>query len=1245
MAAAEDKENVAPFTSSDPLQKRSGSSSPKKAARKGRSKSIGPGGLDEPEAPKQDRQDAKTRRKSTYVPATKSILSTEQEKAERQAARRKTLANRRVSFAPEATLHTWDVIEFMRDQTTSTESSEGTRRASNFTRSSNGGSPSKRTTNVGSDPPSTPPEQEDEPDIIPASPAHQRDLHQKKIRRSSGASSQVDSSPSEGSSPSGVIVSSDASESEDEDDALGSDDDTGTAMSLDMVDENTTQSNLGSEFSTGSVASLDARLRLAAEQAGTRGIEYDEYGDASMELAGEEVTNAFKPWMNQHQEPIGSASLDQENVNPFSPAFKAQLVSGRVSRPSTVHEEDTGDLSMDVTRAVGGIRGAEQEQDSPSSQFGDGTMDLTQAVGKIQGPQAGQKRRRSTAETGSPLVTGPASQAKRRRSSVARSSMGDDTMDLTMAVGGIQNGGSPAKVERRKSVVRRRSSGIASEADDGTMDLTQAVGSIKPASKAEHTASSFDENEELTMELTTVLGGIKAGEKVAAGERPATPQESQSPIRNAANTTPKDQERFRDASDSGAKKHLTPLFQKQVIHSVAKHSPGSKTVSSASPNVRTRASVAFAESPAPFGAADAPSAPISKTTTPKSSPPKAATPSLSASKSPVRATANKSPVRERPRTTPDSALRQQLDEQLQDPGASPSALKVQRSSPIKAVSTPDKAQESSQDGRRLADSIKLLSTPRKEVLKSLTPRKQAQSPPKAATPRPRPTPKSSNASQKSPAKQLNEDMKRLQDNRAQVEKVQLQKFLDLASIRFMDLTTTKRRMTTAPTPSKARKADEVEDQREVSLESAVVAGSCTVPELEMYEHACHELKRYISDGKRVIKELDVETAKSTPPLLQAYLAASPGRKGALDSQMREIKTQARLRSKELWYAWRSQLLEDLMRGLQGIGEGLIRDDEGLSHAEEILEKIVPGLAQQYVALKDEAARLEEESAATNEEEREELEHARERLGNVSEEADEKRKMLADLQKEMQEQETTANDLEENRAEFAAAIQEAERVKESCRSVSTAEITALKGKSSVSFLLLRLKLFLHPLAFRLPDKTSRARPNAPISLHYTGAAPLTTTLRFFLQLLQASLQALPQCETRVPDLLKLVSNGWDAACEVAEAERRVGLGALTEAKILSDERMCVVSTILLPKVRSKVRITFEVSAAVGGDQDGLALSTTVEPHVEVVYGEKYNEKKMTEFVAKAIESRLEGWDGVVRSLRERLIARGAKGGKK
>lgn len=1224
--ALEDKENLAPKMSSDPLQRKD-SSSPRKAGRKGRSRSIGPGGLEDDDgAAATKKDDMKNRRKSAFPVATKGILPS-QEDAERKAARRKSMANRRVSFAPEATLHTWDVIEYMRDHTTSTESSESTRRASNITRSSNAGSPA-RSPGVSSDaeePPSTPPEQASSPERVPESPAHQRDLHQTKRRRNSVMPTQTYSDEEDEEGSSSMVSgsgSSDAEGSEDDDEAEDATA-TGTAMSLDMGDNTLLSTSESEGSSTSSSVRLERNLRQAAESAGTRGIEWDEYGDESMEMAGDTITNAFKPWaQHENENPLGSASLDQENVNPFSPAFKAELGNGNAPsyapREETIEEEDEDDMSMDVTKAVGGIVRAPQCQQE-SSPAEDGTMDFTQAVGRIQthaeapSPtlRSGQKRRRSTTEAGSPGVTAPSAQSKRRRSSIARSSMGDETMDLTVAMGGIQEASSPVQVQRRRSVARRRSSGVASVASEQgemTMDFTRPMGGIQAGKR--QSLESFDENEELTMELTTVLGGIKAAQKADAQqvselERPKTPRESLSPakIEQDVNTTPKDQDRFRAVEDSGPKKLLTPILQKQANVSAQKHSSGSRksaTPSKHSPAtlkattpaeahstrssarssskqskdsgskgsalkmeiaypelpqfdaIVTRtpaqpASSAFRRShatpdselkrqldaqleerePSPMlekqlrntpakvqasprksmtpgksatpQKAATPKSVTPKQPTPKGATPRAATPETQGTDEPVPANVTPrsaaqeaaSPRRQTPRS---EATKKTATPQKQE---TPVATELKRSTTPEKLVTPPAAilqdaettpvpsvQAESQDTRRLADSIKLMSTPRKETLKALTPKKHTPakhaSPVKRHTPGSRYTPKIRSAPNGSPVRQLSDDLLKLQSKTEPKQQIHLQQFLDAASIRFMDLTTTKRRMTTAPTPSKNRRNTLGEETpSDITLEKAVVAAACTEPEKELFSHACHELKRYIHEGKGAIKELEAECFKEAPPLIQAYMSATPDRKFAIDAQLRDIKTHARLRSKEMWYGWRSQLLDELMHALQGIAEGLIKDDEVLQSKEEIVEQVLPGLLEQHESLQQEAGRLEEVANATSEEEKEELESARERIVAVDEELEEKRRMLEELQRESQEQESTEQHLLEAKAEFTAAIKEAERVREACRTISLDEIKSLKGRHPSSINALNSPANPPSQTPSNPSKIITAGPSQPL----------------------------------------------------------------------------------------------------------------------------------------------------------------------
>jgi kinetochore protein Spc7/SPC105 len=73
------------------------------------------------------------------------------------------------------------------------------------------------------------------------------------------------------------------------------------------------------------------------------------------------------------------------------------------------------------------------------------------------------------------------------------------------------------------------------------------------------------------------------------------------------------------------------------------------------------------------------------------------------------------------------------------------------------------------------------------------------------------------------------------------ERIHLQDFLNMTSIRFMELTTTKRRHTVAPGAS--RDSTSAGGKDDMSLERCVVAGACTVPMLELYQHVSEDLFR------------------------------------------------------------------------------------------------------------------------------------------------------------------------------------------------------------------------------------------------------------------------------------------------------------------------------------------------------------------------------------------------------------------
>jgi kinetochore protein Spc7/SPC105 len=192
----------------------------------------------------------------------------------------------------------------------------------------------------------------------------------------------------------------------------------------------------------------------------------------------------------------------------------------------------------------------------------------------------------------------------------------------------------------------------------------------------------------------------------------------------------------------------------------------------------------------------------------------------------------------------------------------------------------------------------------------------------------------------------------------------------------------------------------------------------------------------------------------------------------------------------------------------------------------------------------------------------------------------------------------------------------------------------------------LELYFQPSAFA----TGADTPNASISLTYVGDSaaphprPLTTSKRFFLQLLRAHLHCIPQSQTRVAELLSLVKTGWSAALAVAEGVRWLEHTYITDEYILSDERMAISSNLLLPSVQTKVKVTFDI----GVNLDTKGVETEVGAKAELVYGEKYSQEKMGAFLRDFCGNQVKNekdmtvWADAVLDLATRLRQTGAKG---
>jgi kinetochore protein Spc7/SPC105 len=192
----------------------------------------------------------------------------------------------------------------------------------------------------------------------------------------------------------------------------------------------------------------------------------------------------------------------------------------------------------------------------------------------------------------------------------------------------------------------------------------------------------------------------------------------------------------------------------------------------------------------------------------------------------------------------------------------------------------------------------------------------------------------------------------------------------------------------------------------------------------------------------------------------------------------------------------------------------------------------------------------------------------------------------------------------------------------------------------------IQLFFDIASVRLAASSRAAKlENSPIRLTYIGddeeesrPRPLTTEKRFFLQIMRAHLQCLVQHQTGVKELLDFISGSWTKACAVSDAVTALERAFVTDASIISDEKLRISAMMLLPELKTKINVSFDLHALVGNSM----VDTQVAPLAKVAYGERYNEPKMAEFLANKVGHGFEGWVESVQDLKQRLTAKGRKG---
>ncbi|RDA86035.1 hypothetical protein CP532_4704 [Ophiocordyceps camponoti-leonardi (nom. inval.)] len=1287
----------------------------------------------------------------------------EREERERRDARRKSLANRRVSFAAEATLHTFHEIEYLHDSTTSTDS---TRRASSVADKT----PSR---SAAAD------DQQNAPEVqidnTAFSPEKQADSSQQRRRRRSSGIQDDDTVASTAYSSDSEPADAVEDIGEEEDERSSSDSDDGTMMTIDT--DEVTGTSVASDRSTAADddSTLDEALRMAARRAGTQNLGSDN-GDEDDD-DGEEVIPSFG-WAKKNIQPVDEAKTLQ-GANEPSPDGDADDMDmdldmdvdmdmdmdmtnavGRILKPTSEHETDLlGDVSMEVTQALGGILSHKNAPKFANHQgqieAGEATMEFTTALGRIQAVQtedtddalddedmsmeltavvgevlsrsrdenSATERPKEASQTDEPDVEDPPTDAASGVGQLIDAADpdieagGDATMDMDMtaALGGIMESGE----KNQRNVNKRIMEEEVNRPNDAAQDIVEAV-ARSPTRRAVEEAQAVEKAPAESPGLSAFRGkGLRRSTERRASATPKRDVRSRTPSPVKPTTKPATPSPIKSTT-----KPATPSPAKTATPQRRPSSTSKNQVQKSAPSPTRRILERQTKTPSPAKASrdlfrddpqtgdrtphvvlTPPRRPLSGLGIDR---PGLGSPKVSAlcnRRGSIGESASEFVLGKRTVTFEEpKKMEEEIDRMRQEEGDKEDPVKIlereadgcqedrdatfnlreminslsPKWKPLRGRKSLHVGSAKGLLGKRPAeldeddqgedddDGVKRLkghqSSPVKNVLleqpdvgrltrsarKSLEQQAKTDTTPSVSSPVKKPAPRRSSGRFKDV-----EDGQTVQETRldgvgigkeVEEDKIHLQDFLNMISIRFMELNTTKRRHTTVAGSGDDGSATEGQD--DLSLERCVVAGACTVPMLELYQHSCRELKKYISEGRRMVKEIEKETLEENPPLFREYMSASPDVKALMDHQFKNVKTHARLLSKAMWYEWRMKLQDGLREGLVSIGEGMEKDDKALREQQDVVASVLPDAQARYESLREESSGLQDAARELADCDADELASAREELVTLDADVAAKKQQIAELRRQLEESSVQVQELTLKKTECLQAMEACDRTREKYRGWSSKEVKALKarvegiekkhgwaisGLSGSSLLMTyrrELELLIDVGSLRAVD----VRLVQQQQQQQEQRQQQQQAKEFMLHYIREQVKS----QDQLSDLLRTVASGWDQARMVTRQINRVNMTFPTTVTKTSDPTSSISVTSKLLLVPLKTLVETDVRLEGGGG--GVAVSVVA----RVIYGEPFNVGKMGEFLAARIGSRVGGeedWGEALLELQRRLIAKG------
>lgn len=124
-----------------------------------------------------------------------------------------------------------------------------------------------------------------------------------------------------------------------------------------------------------------------------------------------------------------------------------------------------------------------------------------------------------------------------------------------------------------------------------------------------------------------------------------------------------------------------------------------------------------------------------------------------------------------------------------------------------------------------------------------------------------------------------------------------------------------------------------------------------LPVLEVFELCCKELSEKIKQGKKLFDELKGETLQNNPDIFRKYFKASFYDQMTMKSRFHTLKEYTRQQAKQIWYRWRTKLIENILDVLKGNLELLESDKATLIDQISSLDALFRDIQQLYHSIR------------------------------------------------------------------------------------------------------------------------------------------------------------------------------------------------------------------------------------------------------------------------------------------------------